>query len=245
MKRLAAAWLALLPLAASAADGTRVENWLSLQRNENGTAQWKFEPHLYVPFALGGWTFTQRVDVPLVYTDARGSANPKGGWSLGLGNVLIEEIFRSPEVASGVRLRASVRFVFPTGKAAPFGQSQYQWAPGAGATIGLSPGVTLEPFARYLQGFAASAPDVSLVREWQLYPAASITLGEGWAMELYPKNPIRYNRADGTWFVPLDLMLAYRWNARWQAGLGGAYKLGDPRDPPYRYIVDARVTVAF
>jgi hypothetical protein len=241
------ALVALLATASAAAQApVRIENWLTYQGNENGSAQWKFEPHLYVPFALGGgWTFTQRVDLPLIYTDDKGAANPDGGWSFGVGNAFLEEMLESPEVAPGVRLRGSVRFVLPTGKAAPFGQGQYQWAPGAGAFVALPRGLTLEPFARYFQGFAATEPNTSLVREWQIYPAASQELGNGWLLQLYPENPIRYNRAKGTWFVPLDLMLAYRIDARWQAGLGGAYKLGDPRDPPYRYIVNARLTRTF
>jgi hypothetical protein len=225
---------------------TRLENWLYYQGNENGSAQWKYEPHLYVPFALGGgWTFTQRIDVPLVYTDDKGSANLKGGWGFGVGNALIEEIFESPLVADGVRLRASARFVFPTGKDSPFGQGQYQWAPGAGAIVAGPRGISFEPYVRYFQGFGATAPDVKLVREWQIYPAATFALSERWALQLYPENPVRYNRANGTWFVPLDLMLAWRMDARWQLGLGGAYALGSPRDPPYRFIVDARLVRVF
>jgi hypothetical protein len=225
---------------------TRLENWIYYQGNENGSVQWKYEPHLYMPFALGsGWSFTQRVDVPLVYTDDKGSANPKGDWGFGVGNALIEEIFESPPVADGVRLRASARFVFPTGKAAPFGQGQYQWAPGAGAIVQGPRGITFEPYVRYFQGFAATASDVKLVREWQIYPAATFALSEGLALQLYPENPLRYNRANGTWFVPLDLMLAWRLDRRWQLGAGGAYALGNPRDAPYRFIVDARITVAF
>lgn len=236
-------------LESPAQEAWRVENWVNLQRNENGSAQWKYEPRLYVPFALGsGWTFTQRLDVPLIYTDARGSANPGAEWSYGLGNVLIEEIFDSPEVAPGLRLRGSVRLVFPTGKASPFGSSQYQWAPGFGAIYARPNdlgGVTLEPYVRYFSGFAPTEPDVKEVRQWDIYPAATFTLSGPWALQFYPDNPIRYDRQNNTWFVPLDVMLSYRIDRRWQLGLGGAYALGNPRDPPYRYIVDAKLSIAY
>lgn len=240
--------LAALAGAAAAQTTGRVETWLDLQRNDDGSAQWKVDPRLYLPFALGsGWTFTQRIDVPLVYTDATGSANPGGGWSFGFGNALVEEIFESPEVAPALRLRTSVRVVFPTGKASPFGSSQYQWAPGAGFTLALpqlARGVTLEPYVRYFSGFGATKDDVKLVRQWDIYPAATFALGEGWSLLLWPDNPVEYNRAKRTWFVPADLMLS-KSLGRWEAGLGGAYALGTPRDPPYRWIVDARVSFAF
>lgn len=100
----------------------RIGAWISLQRNANGSTQWKAEPRLYPPIGrLGGWAFKQRIDVPFVYTDKTRTANPGEAWSFGLGNMFAEEIALSPKVAAGLRLRGSVRFVFPTGKAAPFG----------------------------------------------------------------------------------------------------------------------------
>src|SRR5664279_2305337 len=78
-----------------------VEHWGFFQRNENGSDQWKYEPRLYVPFRLdNGWTFTQRVDVPMIYTNATGAGNPGGGYSAGIGDVFIEDIFETPEIAT-------------------------------------------------------------------------------------------------------------------------------------------------
>ena len=39
---------------------------------------------------------------------------------------------KSPEIAKNLWLKASVRFLFPTGKQSPFGSSQYQWGPAGG-----------------------------------------------------------------------------------------------------------------
>jgi hypothetical protein len=69
-----------------------------------------------VPYHFeNGWTFMQRIDVPIYYTDKPETANPGGGWKAGISDIFIEEIFDTPEIMKGLRLKASVRFVFPTG----------------------------------------------------------------------------------------------------------------------------------
>lgn len=66
-----------------------------------------------------------------------------------------------------------------------------------------------------------------------------------WSLLLYPDNPITYNRQNGTWFVPLDLMLARKVDRTLEFGIGGAVKLGHPSDPSYRYVIDGRLIVYF
>jgi hypothetical protein len=226
-----------------------VENWGFYQRNENGSGQWKYEPRLYIPFRLdSGATFTQRIDVPMIYTNDSGPGNPGGSWSGGFGDIFIEEILESRELAPDFRLRASVRFVFPTGKQSPFGASQYQWAPAGGFVYDMPDvlrGVTLAPYVRYFSGFDPRYDDVQEKRTLDLYPAVNFQLGAGWSLLLYPDNPITYNESNGTWFVPLDVMLARKLDPKLEFGVGGAWKLGNPSDPSYRYIIDARLIVYF
>ena len=62
-----------------------------------------------------GWTFTQRIDLPVYYTNKIGPDNPTAGGRSGIGDWFIEEIVHSPEVSKNLRLFGSVRFVFPTG----------------------------------------------------------------------------------------------------------------------------------
>jgi hypothetical protein len=226
-----------------------VENWGFFQKNENGSDQWKYEPRLYVPFHFdNGWMFTQRVDVPMIYTNAKGAGNPGGGYSGGIGDVFIEEIFETPEIAKDLSFRASVRLELPTGKQSPFGSSQYQWAPMAGMIYRIPDalaGVTLAPYVRYFFGFDPQYPNVTKTRKLDLYPAATFELGERWSMSFYPDNPLIYNESNRTWFVPLDLMLVHRVGKQWECGFGGAWKLGHPSDPAYRYIIDARLNYWF
>lgn len=226
-----------------------LENWGFYQRNENDSGQWKYEPRLYIPFRLdSGATFTQRIDVPMIYTNDSGPGNPSGGWSGGFGDMFIEEILESRDLAPNFRLKASVRFVFPTGKQSPFGASQYQWAPAGGFVYALPDlwrGVTLQPYVRYFSGFSPTHDNVKEKRTLDLYPAATFGLGGDWSLLLYPDNPITYNEQNGTWFVPLDLMLARKIDSTVEAGIGGAWKLGHPSDPSYRYIIDARLIVHF
>ena len=98
---------------------------------------------------------------------------------------------------------------------------------------------------RYFSGFDPRYDNVSEVRKLELYPAATFSLSGGWSLLLYPDNPITYNEQKNTWFVPLDLMLARRIDKTLEVGVGGAWKLGNPSDPSYRYIIDARLIVSF
>jgi hypothetical protein len=251
LSRCALALTLIAPIAAAQNGlGTLyAENWGFFQKNENGSDQWKYEPRLYVPFHFdNGWTFTQRVDVPMIYTNTKGAGNPGGGYSGGIGDVFIEEIFETPEIAKSLSFRASVRFVFPTGKQSPFGSSQYQWAPMAGMIYRMPDalaGVTLAPYVRYFSGFDPQYANVTETRKLDLYPAATFGLGDRWSMSFYPDNPVIYNESNHTWFVPLDLMFVHRVAKQWEYGFGGAWKLGHPSDPAYRYIIDARLTYWF
>lgn len=226
-----------------------VENWGYFQKNENGSNQWKYEPHLYVPYHFdNGVTFTQRVDVPMIYTNATGAGNPDGGYAFGIGDVFIEEIFKSPDVSPNLCLKGSVRFVFPTGKQTPFGSSQYQWAPMGGfiyTTPNVWYGVTLEPYVRYFSGFDPKYDNVKETRKLDLYPAAAIGLPGGWSLLLYPENPITYNVQSHTWFVPMDLMFSRKIDKTFEFSVGGAWKLGNPSGPSYRYIINAQLSVYF
>ena len=106
-------------------------------------------------------------------------------------------------------------------------------------------GVTLAPYVRYMSGFAPQYENVSETRKLELYPAVTFGLPERWSLMLYPDNPITYNEQKKTWFVPLYIMLARKIDKAFDFGLGGAWKLGKPSDPSYRYIIDARLTVHF
>ena len=86
-------------------DVIRVDNWLSFQRNTDNSGQWGVQPRFYAPFNLsGGWTFTQRLDLPVLYTDQSGTDNPTGTWKAGIGDWFIEEIFATPALAENLRM---------------------------------------------------------------------------------------------------------------------------------------------
>jgi hypothetical protein len=226
-----------------------VNNFAAYQKNADGSAQWMYEPRIYVPYRFEeGWTFTQRIDLPLVYTNAAGPGNPGGGWSGGIGDILVQESFTSPEIAPNLQANVNLRFLFPTGKQVPFGSSQYQWALGGGLIYQLPDtwhGVTLAPSARYYWGFDPQYPDVSEIRELDLYPGATFALPERWSLQLYPENPITYSQQSKSWFIPFDFMLTHKIDSTFDFGIGGAYKLGNPSNAPFRYVIDARLIVSF
>lgn len=223
----------------------RFDNWLSFQRNTDKIGQWLYQPRFYVPFALsGGWTFTQRVDLPLAYTNETGTDNPTGRWKAGVGDWFIEEIFTTPELAPNFRMWASVRLVFPTGGASPFGLDQYRWAPALSMDYAVPEyGITIGPVARYFMSFP-SATAANRVRQLDLYPIVTFALTDNWSLVTYPENGISYNDATHKWFVPIDLMLIKRLNKTTELGLGAAYTLCKD-DPLYRYIAYGRLTFYF
>ena len=249
---LAGATLALIAgpaLAQSGWEDTRFDNWLLFQRNTNNTNQWKYDPRFYASYHFGnGWMFTQRVDLPMIDTSDTGPGKPQTGYSGGMGDVFIEEIVRTPELAKNFWLDGSLRIEFPTGRQSPFGASQYQLAPNLGFTYAMPDalrGVTIEPHARYFWGFDPQEDNVSTSRKLEIYPAVDFGLGKGWSLAFYPENPITYNYRKHLWFAPIDLMVLHRVDRRFQYGFGGAYKLGHPDDPSYRYIIDARLNFSF
>jgi hypothetical protein len=222
------------------------ENWLVFTRYTNDSGQWQYWPRFYIPFNLPrGWTFTQRIDLPVAYTDVVGPANPGGAWKSGIGDWFIEEYFTTPEVAKNTTVTASVRFVFPTGGSAPFGSSQYQWAPGIGMNYAIPEhGVTIGPYARYFISYHATREGAARVRTLDLFPTVTFGFKDAWALSFYSENPVVYNDAINKWFVPIDVLLTKRVNKSFGFGVGGAYGLVKD-DPRYQYVINGRVTFYF
>ncbi len=246
---LALACVAAPCLAENERTDARFESWGIFQKDTNETDQWTYQARLYIPFHLDdGWTFTQRIQLPMTYTNESGPGNPAGTYSGGVGNGFVEEIFETGNVAPDFRLRASVRVVFPTGKQSPYGSGQYQVAPGMGFSYAMPAalrGVTLDPYVRYSYGFDPDPDSVQTIRKWSIYPAATINLDPQWSLLLYPDNPITYNDRKRSWFVPIDLMFMYRFGKAVEAGVGGAWRIGDSADPSFKYLIDARLIMMF
>jgi hypothetical protein len=224
-----------------------LENWLYYQENYGASARWQYQPRLLMPFAFGGgWTFTQRIDVPFYYTNATGSANADGAWRFRTSDVFVEEIFDTPDIARNFSVRASVRLVAPTGGAAPFGSDQWQVAPGAGFTWKLPEalrGVTAAPFARYSFGFDPRSADIATIRKINLLPKVTFGLIEDWAVAVYPQQGIWYDVRTRQWFVPAEAMVAKR-KGQIEYAIGGAYAIVDDY-PLYRWLIEARLTYSF
>ena len=232
--------------AAESAGAPRVENWFVFRRNTDDSGQLQYWPRLYVPFELPrGWTFTQRLDLPIAYTDRVGPQNPAGAWTRGINDWFAEEIFAPPELASGIGLIGSVRLVFPTGGLGPFGSGQYQVAPAIGMRHAV-PGraISFSPLARYFISVHATDDAAPRVRTLDLFPTATFGLAEGWSLSLYSENPLVYSAVSHKWFVPVDVLLLKRLSRTIDFTIGGAYGLLKDA-PQYQYIVNASVSVYF
>jgi hypothetical protein len=241
--------LALLASSATPAQDRppiRFDNWLYFQKNTDDSERWQYRPRFYIPFNLsGGWTFTQRLDLPVYYTDKVGPENPTGDWKAGIADWFIEEAFTSPEVARNLKLFASVRFVFPTGGSSPFGSNQYQWAPSVAAIYTIPERhITISPQARYFMSFHATEPGASQVRRLDLYPAVKFGLPDNWSLAVYDDNGIVYNDVTNKWFVPIDVLLIKRLTKTVEFAFGGAYGIVKD-DPQYKYVINGRLTFYF
>lgn len=242
--------LALLASSVASAQelGTiRFDNWLYFQENPNNTGQWQYRPRFYIPVNLPmGWTFTQRIDLPILDTDRVGPDNPTGKWKAGIGDWFIEEGFTTPQVAKNLKLYGSVRFVFPTGGQAPFSASQYQWAPAVSAIYTIPEDhLTVSPLVRYYRGYSATETNVSLVRRLDVFPTVNFGLADNWSLAFYNGEfPMSYNYVNNKWFVPIDAMLIKRLSKTVELGIGGAYGIVTD-NPTYKYQVYGRLSYYF
>jgi hypothetical protein len=226
----------------------RLDNWFYYVDSYFDSATVQYRPRIFVPFDFAhGWTFVQRADLPFLYTDALGPANPDGDWKFRAGDFMIEEILNTPEVAPNMRLFGSVRLVFPTGGEFPFGADQWQVAPAVGLIYSrpdLWRGTTFFPLARYFFGFDTQSPGVTEIRRLDLFPTVTLGLAPAWALHLYSENPISYNEQTNKWFVPIDALVTHRVSKSFEYGVGGAVAIVDD-DRAYRWLVQARLTFYF
>jgi len=250
MQRFAAALgiACLFAGGASAQDNPpiRFDNWLYFQRNTDDSTRAQYRPRFYIPFNLdNGGTFTQRIDLPMYYTNKVGQDNPNGDRKAGIGDWFIEETYLSPEVSKNVKWSTSVRFVFPTGGHSPFGSDQYQVAPSLGGVFSMPENkLTFNPVLRYFYSYHAAADNAGKVRRWDIYPTATMGFSDGWSFSLWPENPIDYNDVTNKWFVPIDALLIKRLSKSVEFAFGGAYALKKD-DPQFKWVVDGRLTFYF
>jgi len=225
---------------------SRVENWFNFRRNLDGSDLLQYWPRFYIPYDLPrGWTFTQRVDLPMDYTDGAGPENPAGKWKFGIADWFIEEKVTTPEVERNTTFWASVRFVFPTGGLAPYGNGQYEWAPALGMRYSVPEhALTIAPVARYFMSYHATEADAGKTRTLDLFPIVTFGLTEGWSLSFYPENPIVYNNVTNKWFVPIDVLLLKRVSKSLDFTFGGAYGL--VKDAPlYKYMINGSIALYF
>ena len=230
--------LALLLLAATSAIAqVRYDNWAYYQRNTDDSTRWQYRMRFDIPVALdGGWTFTQRAYLPLVYyTDRTGPENPGGGWKAGTGDWFFDETFTTPQVAENTRGILGVRFILPTGGLAPF----------AGMSVVFpDSGLTVTPLFRYFMSVHATEAGAGKVRKLDFFPTVAKRLAEGWTVILWNENAITYNQVTEKWFVPVEAQLVRRASKDLEFAFGAAY--GAVRDDPqFLTQVFGRVTLYF
>jgi len=220
----------------------RLEALFHYQENADHSGQYKLTNKIYVPLgSSGGWHFTGRVDVPLLYTNKEGNGNPNGDWKFHVGDSLTELDVAAPPVSTNLKLGGSLRLVWPTGGQPPFGSEQYQWAPSLYLSYQMPDfgyGMTVRPLARYFMSYHANTAGAGKIRRLDLYPTVTFDLPDRWFIAFYPENPIKYNEITRQWFVPFEAMLGKAISERLRLRFGGAFKLGG-NDTRYNYLLEA------
>lgn len=249
--RLAAAVFLLVVATGGAAAAElrlRAQFWDFFQWHADGSQQNKLDVRLFQDLSLGGgWHLNLREDLPVLTTDKIGTDNPKGTWRTGIGDAFVQALLVTPEVLPGTTLEFGFRFVFPTGGLSPFGGGTYQFGPMAAVSYRLdevADGLVLSPTLRYLFSVAKADEQAKRVRRLQLYPRASLDLGEDWTLGLWIENPMVLDTPTGEWFVPLDVMLTWRAAEHLHLRLGGATALVDAL-PQYEHMVYGRLSFSF
>jgi len=250
IQRIGAAILATLACAAWAQEKSnppvRFDNWLYYQRNTDDSTRAQYRPRFYIPFNLdNGGVFTQRIDLPVYYTNKVGEDNPNGDRKAGIADWFIEETYLSPEVSKNVKWSTSLRLVFPTGGKSPFGSSQYQVAPSLGGVFSWPESkVTFNPLVRYFYSYHETEDNAGKIRRWDFYPTLTIGFSDGWSLQLWPENPIDYNDVTNKWFVNVDALIVKRLSKSVEFAFGGASAVKKD-DPQYKWVVDGRLTFYF
>jgi hypothetical protein len=212
-----------------------------------GSHQWKWVLRYQRPWLLpGDWKLTWRFDFPLLYTNAVGPANRDGDYDVGIGDVLGQFAFTTPDIVPNLSFNFGFRLVAPTGGKRPFGSSQWKAAPQFGFSYETTPapGYTLElaPLVRYFHGFGTTRSGVTTTRDYYVYPTITLSLPGDWAVALWDENPPIYGARANAWFVPLDIMVSKKISPRFSFGLGAAVKLIDDY-PQYKYMIYGRVSI--
>jgi hypothetical protein len=172
-------------------------------------------PRADKPFPLGGgWSVATRVDLPMFHTQTVNPDNPDGGYSFGMGDVLLQALFiktESPDFAWAIGAQA----IFPTASEDGMGGGKYRLVPTLGArwnTPALGKGSWIALVGRY-DFDVAGKDNRSHFSELQFSPIVNLPLAQGWFLNIFPSSDIRYNLREerpgdkGKWFVPFNFML--------------------------------------
>jgi hypothetical protein len=213
----------------------------------DGAHQWKWVLRYQRPWLLpGDWKLSWRFDLPLLYTNAVGPANRNGDYDIGIGDVLGQFAFTTPDIVPDLNVNFGFRLVAPTGGRRPFGSSQWKAAPQLGLSyeLTLAPGYTLEfaPLVRYFHGFGTTRSGVTTTREYDVYPTITLGLPGDWAIALWDENPPTYGGRANAWFVPFDIIVTKKVSPRFSFGLGAAVRLIDDY-PKYKYMIYGRASI--
>lgn len=193
----------------------------------------------------GGWTVNLRGDLPFVRNNEVSIDNPDGGYTFGVGDVLLQAVFvRHTSETEGVGI--GTQLIAPTASEEGLGKGKWRLRPTIGYRWGL-PKVSEKTFfqllTRYDFSFAGDK-DRSNVSELQFAPNLEFGLpGEAY-FSIFPSTDIRYNFKHKEFFLPIDLEVGKEWE-RLVVSLEGAAGVVSDEHAPYKWRLEARIGYRF
>ena len=186
------------------------------------------QPRLYHTFPIGraGAQGITRLDTSLYSNSGPRAGGNWSGSQFNPGNTRITVSAFGPEVARDLSFGGGVRLLMPTGYNNP-DFSSAQWAVGPQLAMTYAPKDAgyfsfFSPSVRYMMGTTPVAPDVTLVRTLEFYPAIGFQLTPKLKLAFWDENGIDLFTRNGQWFVPADMMFTYSFDKRWAASVGGS-----------------------
>ena len=204
----------------------------------------------YNPLDIGSWQGRLRLDTSIVSSNANGQEfNNSGQFSAG--NTMLTIWGQDKDFLPNINATIGGRIIFPFGNNGQWAigpQIRWLFKPTEGADTLIS---DFSPLLRYIYGFDTKNHSIninpnepSLQRNLQIYPTVGLSLTPDTQIRLWDENGMIFNTASGSWFIPIDGMIAHRLSKNFSLAIGASKQLVDTYKQ-YNWSTYGRISYTF